>query len=482
MLTPLAVDPAHPFPYISGLSLNLAVLVRNPKTGKEHFARVKVPPIFRRFVPRRANQRLRAARGRHRASTSSSCSPAWRCSSSTPSGSPATRTSRSRRTTPRTSSQALEKELLRRRFGPPVRLEVEESIDPARARAAGLASSASPRTRCSGCPGRSTCAGLHGDRRPDRAGPASTRAFVPATHRAARRGRVRRRRSTCSRRIRAARRPAAPPLRLVRDLGAALPRAGRGRPARAGDQADALPHLRRLARSSTPSSTPPRPASRCWCSSRSRPASTSRPTSAGRASSSRPAATSSTAWSGSRRTASCAWSCATSPTGIRRYAHIGTGNYNPKTARLYEDLGLLTADPDDRRGRRRPVQPPVRLLAATPRYGRLLVAPDSLRTGLVERIEREIDAPRGGPAGRHPDQGQLPRRRGDHRRAVPRVAGRRAGRPAGPRHLRAAAGRARACRRTSGSAAILGRFLEHCRIFWFDERRRARGRGSAAPT
>ena len=51
VLTPLAVDPAHPFPYISGLSLNLAVLIRNPKTGKEHFARVKVPPIFARFVP-----------------------------------------------------------------------------------------------------------------------------------------------------------------------------------------------------------------------------------------------------------------------------------------------------------------------------------------------------------------------------------------------------------------------------------------------
>src|SRR3954452_2288243 len=45
VLTPLAVDPAHPFPYISGLSLNIAVLVRNPKTDKEHFARVKVPPI-----------------------------------------------------------------------------------------------------------------------------------------------------------------------------------------------------------------------------------------------------------------------------------------------------------------------------------------------------------------------------------------------------------------------------------------------------
>ena len=53
----------------------------------------------------------------------------------------------------------------------------------------------------------------------------------------------------------------------------------------------------------------------------------------GRASSSRPAVTSSTAWSDSRRTASWPWWCATSRDGIRRYAHIGTGNYNPKTAR-----------------------------------------------------------------------------------------------------------------------------------------------------
>src|SRR4051794_7720588 len=50
VLTPLAVDPAHPFPYISNLSLNLAVLVRNPKTGDERFARVKVPSLLPRFV------------------------------------------------------------------------------------------------------------------------------------------------------------------------------------------------------------------------------------------------------------------------------------------------------------------------------------------------------------------------------------------------------------------------------------------------
>ncbi|WP_250506609.1 RNA degradosome polyphosphate kinase [Bowdeniella massiliensis] len=50
VLTPLAVDPAHPFPYISGLSLNLAVMLRHPATNKEHFARVKVPPLLPRYI------------------------------------------------------------------------------------------------------------------------------------------------------------------------------------------------------------------------------------------------------------------------------------------------------------------------------------------------------------------------------------------------------------------------------------------------
>ncbi len=50
VVTPIAVDPSHPFPYISNLSLNLAVLVRNPETGVIKFARVKVPPVLPRFV------------------------------------------------------------------------------------------------------------------------------------------------------------------------------------------------------------------------------------------------------------------------------------------------------------------------------------------------------------------------------------------------------------------------------------------------
>lgn len=50
VVTPLAVDPAHPFPYISNLSLNLAIFVRNPETRITRFARVKIPPILPRFV------------------------------------------------------------------------------------------------------------------------------------------------------------------------------------------------------------------------------------------------------------------------------------------------------------------------------------------------------------------------------------------------------------------------------------------------
>ncbi|MDX2215701.1 MAG: polyphosphate kinase 1 [Oculatellaceae cyanobacterium bins.114] len=59
VLTPLAVDPGHPFPYISNLSLNLAVVVKDAETEEEHFARVKVPKTLPRFVPLPEDLRLR---------------------------------------------------------------------------------------------------------------------------------------------------------------------------------------------------------------------------------------------------------------------------------------------------------------------------------------------------------------------------------------------------------------------------------------
>jgi polyphosphate kinase len=58
VLTPLAVDPGHPFPHISSLSLNLAVVVRNSRTGERRFARIKVPPLLPRFIALPDNERL----------------------------------------------------------------------------------------------------------------------------------------------------------------------------------------------------------------------------------------------------------------------------------------------------------------------------------------------------------------------------------------------------------------------------------------
>src|SRR3954467_13791910 len=127
VLTPLAVDPAHPFPYISGLSLNLAVLVRNPITGKEHFARVKVPPIFNRFVPL-GNQRfvpLEDVIGEHL----KRLFPGMEILSVNTFRVTRNEDLEVEEDDAENLLKALEKELLRRRFGPPVRLEVEENID-----------------------------------------------------------------------------------------------------------------------------------------------------------------------------------------------------------------------------------------------------------------------------------------------------------------------------------------------------------------
>jgi polyphosphate kinase len=85
--------------------------------------------------------------------------------------------------------------------------------------------------------------------------------------------------------------------------------------------------------------------------------------------------------------------------GLRRYCHLGTGNYNPKTARAYEDLGILSADPELTEDLTKLFN---QLSGFAPQstYSRLLVAPSTLRSGIFERIDREIENQKAGkPAG-----------------------------------------------------------------------------------
>jgi polyphosphate kinase len=134
VLTPLAVDPAHPFPYISGLSLNLAVVLQNPDTQKEHFARVKVPPLLPRFVLIKAPEGTEGVRYVPLEDIIGEflglLFPGM-----------VVLQYHNFRVTRNEDLEvdedegenlllALEKELLRRRFGPPVRLEVADDMNP----------------------------------------------------------------------------------------------------------------------------------------------------------------------------------------------------------------------------------------------------------------------------------------------------------------------------------------------------------------
>lgn len=129
VLTPLAVDPAHPFPYISGLSLNLAVVLKNPKTKGEHFARVKVPPLLPRFVQVPDSDSRYVPLEDVIGEFLGELFPGMEVVQH--------HTFRVTRNEDLEVDEEegenlliqLEKELLRRRFGPPVRLEVTEDID-----------------------------------------------------------------------------------------------------------------------------------------------------------------------------------------------------------------------------------------------------------------------------------------------------------------------------------------------------------------
>ncbi|MEQ1735686.1 MAG: RNA degradosome polyphosphate kinase, partial [Rhodoglobus sp.] len=132
VLMPLAVDPAHPFPYISGLSLNLSIRVRNPKTGKVEFARLKMPQNLPRLVrlPDDKSGRLRYIPLEDLISHHlDELFPGMEILEHHEFRVTRNEDVEIEEDDTESIIQALEKELLRRRFGPPIRLEISDDMD-----------------------------------------------------------------------------------------------------------------------------------------------------------------------------------------------------------------------------------------------------------------------------------------------------------------------------------------------------------------
>ena len=256
VLTPLAVDPAHPFPYISGLALNLAVVARDPDGGPEFFARVKVPNNVPRLVLVGGDPRTRVRFlpledliAAHLGGLFSGMRivehHVFRV----------TRNAELEVDDERDEDllQALERELARRRFGPPVRLEVASTMSDhvLELLVRELDMDPGDVLRVPGVLDLTALSRLHDDiDRPE----LKDKPFVPATHPRFLESEptrlLRRRDNRPAQRVRHAargRRARAPPVPLVLHERAALHRAGRQRPECACHQADALPHVRRLA-------------------------------------------------------------------------------------------------------------------------------------------------------------------------------------------------------------------------------------------
>ncbi|MEU8402923.1 RNA degradosome polyphosphate kinase [Nonomuraea sp. NPDC048892] len=377
VLTPLAVDPAHPFPYISGLSLNLAVLVRNPATGHTVFARVKVPSQLPRFVPASKDRfvPLEDVIAAHLGQLFKGMEILQHH---------VFRVTRNEdldvdEDVTENLMQALEKELLKRRFGPPVRLEVEDTITPEVL--APLVEELELATHeIYRLPGPLDLSGLHAIADLDR-GELSYRPFVPAEVINAEDDvfSILRERdvllhhpydsfaTSVQHFIEAA---AADPRVLA--IKHTLYRTSGDSPivdalvdaAEAGKQVVVVVEIK--ARFDERANiTWARKLERAGCH---------------------------VVYGvvGLKTHCKLALVVRQEPSGeLRRYCHIGTGNYNPKTARQYEDFGLLTADPlvgED------VTDLFIHLTGYSHHsaYRRLLVAPHSMRGGLLARIEREI--------------------------------------------------------------------------------------------
>jgi polyphosphate kinase len=393
VLTPLAVDPAHPFPFVSGLSLNLAITVKQPDDGTQHFARIKVPDNVDRFVelgPREGGAAIRFLPMEELiAAFLSVLFPgleivehhAFRI----------TRNADFEVEEDRDEDllQALERELARRRFGSPVRLEVADDMTENMLELLLRELDVHPGDviEVPGLLDLSSLWQIYGVDRPELKDPP----FVPATPPAfgeretpksifstLRDGDVLVHHpydsfsTTVQRFIEQA---AADPNVLA--IKQTLYRTSGDSPivnalidaAEAGKQVVALVEIK--ARFDEQANIK-------WARALEQ-------------------AGVHVVYGLIGLKTHCKTCLVVRREGstIRRYCHIGTGNYNPKTARLYEDVGLLTASPDigadltdlfnSLTGYSRKVS-----------YRNLLVAPYGVRRGIVDRIEREIAAHRDG--------------------------------------------------------------------------------------
>ena len=395
VLTPLAVDPAHPFPYISGLSLNLAVTVRDPHAHTERFARVKVPNNVPRLVPVTSQEGndvflpvedlIAAHLGELFTGMEVAEHHAFRV----------TRNADLDVEEDRDEDllQALERELARRRFGPPVRLEVTDTMSEHVLELLLRELDVDPHDVMV-VPGLLDLTMLwrvYGVDRPH----LKDAPFVPATHQAFAEGETPKSVFATLRQgdvlvhhpydsfstsvQRFIEQAAADPSVLA--IKQTLYRTSGDSPivdalvsaAEAGKQVVALVELKarfdekaniRWARELEKSGVH-------------------------------------VVYGLIGLKTHCKTSLVVRQEGprIRRYCHVGTGNYHPKTARLYEDLGVLTADPEIGKD----LADLFNSLTGYSRqssYRTLLVAPYGVRRGLLERIEKEIEHHRAGlPAG-----------------------------------------------------------------------------------
>lgn len=399
VLTPLAVDPAHPFPYISGGSINLAVIVENPASGKSHFARVKIPGNLPRLVPvddmtdeESKDERYGfIAMEKLIAAHLESLFPGM-----------IIKEAQSFRVTRNEDIDveeddaenllnAMEKELLRRRFGPPIRLEITDTTSPflSQLLADQLGVSQDEVYRLPSPLDLTVLFELGSVDRPD----LKNRPFVPTTNRqiaevessraqdifAAIRERdilLHHPYDSFSTSVQAflAQAAADPKVLAIKQT---LYRTSSNSPiidalidaAHAGKQVLALVEIK--ARFDEDANI-------AWARKLER-------------------AGVHVVYGivGLKTHCKLIEVVRQEADGLRRYCHVGTGNYNPKTARLYTDLGLLTCDPVVGQDLTRLFN---QLSGYAPKssFHRLLVAPRTVRTGLIQRIRREEDAARAG--------------------------------------------------------------------------------------